>query len=94
MSTPPTLLERARRYQIEYRQRLREDFLREREDRHGKGELYFDGFWSPRSAVPKLKRRLRERDRTISIEIVVLVVLSAVSLAGVWAVFDWIFYPD
>jgi hypothetical protein len=87
------LLEWARSYRSEYRRLLREQMASEREERHARGETYYEGIWIPGSRLGEVERALADRSRVLRNEIHALVVVLLVVAAVVWYAFGRFLMP-
>lgn len=72
---------------------LRETFLREREEGHKRGMVFFSGLWLPGDKIAFIQKNLKRRDLTVYIEVIIFLVLVNIFSAALWTVFDLLLLP-
>ena len=80
-------------YRQEFSSSLKNEFLQERDERHGNGEVFFEGFWVPRELVPKIQQRLTSRRKIIFLEVHLLVFGVVFFNILLWFVFKIFILP-
>jgi hypothetical protein len=76
-----------------FRDSLKEKLLKEREERHKKGEVFFKGFWVPQDKISKVQKALLKRGRTVFFEIHFLVIILILFSFLLWMVFKRFLLP-
>jgi hypothetical protein len=87
------LINQIRGYKKSFRESLREELVKEREQRHGSGEVFFKGFWVTKDKIADIQRRLQKRGLMIFLEIHILVLFIILLEIVLWIGFKKFLLP-
>ena len=87
------LISRIRAYREEFNSTLKDKFLRERDQRHREGEIFFNGYWVPKELLLKIQKELTKRGRIVFFETHFLVFCITFFFILLWVVFKFLFLP-
>jgi len=87
------LISRIRDFRRLFRNSLKDKLLKEREEKHEKGEVFFKGIWIPRDKISDIQNALLKRGRAVFFEIHFLVIILILLTFLLWALFKIYFLP-
>ena len=87
------LINRIKDFRRLFRNSLKEKLLKEREERHKKGEVFFKGFWVPQDKISNIQNALLKKGRTVFFEIHFLVIILILFNFLLWMVFKQSLLP-
>lgn len=80
-------------FKQQIRDSLKKNFLREREDRHKKGEIFFKGFWIPQNKIENIQKAFLKRGKIIFFEIHILIIIVFFFNALLWFILKKFLLP-
>jgi hypothetical protein len=87
------LINQIKYYKLQLRDLLKENFLREREDRHNKEEAFFKGLWIPRNKIELIQNKLKKMGLVIFLEIHVFIIIFLLFNYLIWIGFKIFLLP-
>ncbi len=87
------LLTRIKNFKKQSRAALRELFLKEREEGHRRGDVFFRGVWIPRDKLAVVQESLRKRHFTVFFEVLFLLFMVIVVDLVIWVFFMKLLLP-
>ncbi len=87
------LINQIREYKKSFRESLKVELFKEREEKHKKGEFFFRGFWVPQDKIANIQRRLQKRGLVIFLEIHILVLFIILLEIVLWIGFKKFLLP-
>lgn len=87
------LINQIRDYKRKFRDSLKENLLKEREQRHKKGEVFFKGLWVPEDKLLTVWKKLKRRGLVIFLEIQALVFILLLFNYLLWFGFERFLLP-
>jgi hypothetical protein len=87
------LINYIRNYRELFRESIKEKLLKDREEKHKKGEVFLQGFWGSRDKIENIQKYLLKRGRVVFIEIHIIFFIFASFIFFLWILFKRFFLP-
>ena len=87
------LINKIKDYRQKFRDELKDRLLKEREERHNKGEVFFKGLWVPQHKTENIQEMLKRNSVITFLEIHVLIFAVFLFNFLLWIVFKRILLP-
>lgn len=87
------LLDYIRNYRQFFRNSIKEKLLKDREERHKKGEVFLQGFWISRDKISNIQKNLLKKGCIVFIEIHIIFIIFASLIFFLWISFKRFFLP-
>jgi len=87
------LINQINNYRQLFRDSLKGKLFKDREERHKKGEVFYEGFWVPQEKLSDIQNILVKRGRTVFFEIHFLVIILILLTFLLWALFKIFLLP-
>ncbi len=87
------LINQIKKYRQLFRDSFKENLFKERDERHKKGEVFYEGSWVPQEKLSYLQKVLLERGRIVFFEIHLLVVMVVLFNFLLWIIFERFLLP-
>lgn len=81
------LLNQIKGFRKLFRDSLKENLLKKREERHKKGEVFFNGLWVPLNKISDIQNTLAKKGRAVFFEIHFLVIVLILLIFLLWTLF-------
>ncbi|MBW3021332.1 hypothetical protein KY328_00270 [Candidatus Woesearchaeota archaeon] len=82
------LINQIKDYRQKFRDELKDKLLKEREERHNKGEVFLKGLWIPKNKVLKIQKMLKRNSAIIFLELHVLIFIVFLFNSLLWIIFQ------
>jgi hypothetical protein len=87
------LINQIKDFRRSFRDSLKETLLKDREKRHKKGEVFYEGFWVPQEKISSIQKFFLKRGRIVFFEIHLLVIILVLFSVLFWIIFERFFLP-
>ena len=87
------LINKIKDYRQKFRDELKDKLLKEREERHNKGEVFLKGFWVPQNKTENIQKMLKRNSVITFLEIHVLIFIVFLFNSLLWIIFKKILLP-
>ena len=87
------LINQIRHFRRLFRDTLEETLSKDREKRHKKGEVFYEGFWVPQEKISSIQKFFLKRGRIVFFEIHLLVIILLLFVFFLWKLFGRLFLP-
>ncbi len=87
------LVNRIKDFKRLFRDSLKEKLLKEREEKHKKGKVFYKGFWIPQEKISNIQKALLKRGYTVFFEIHFLVFILILFNILFWTIFELFLLP-
>jgi hypothetical protein len=76
-----------------FRDSLKDNLFKDRDERHKKGEVFYEGSWVPQETLSNIQKILLKRARLVFFEIHFLVIILVLLNFLLWTTFERFFLP-
>jgi len=87
------LINQIRHFRQLFRDTLVETLSKDREKRHKKGKVFYEGFWVPQEKISSIQKFFLKRGRIVFFEIHLLVIILLLFVFFLWKLFGRLFLP-
>jgi hypothetical protein len=87
------LINQIRHFRRLFRDTLEETLSKDREKRHKKGEVFYEGFWVPQEKISSIQKFFLKRGRIVFFEIHLLVIILILFSLVAWTIFERYLLP-
>jgi len=87
------LINQIRHFRRLFRDTLEETLSKDREKRHKKGEVFYEGFWVPQEKLSSIQKFFLKRGRIVFFEIHLLVIILILFSLVAWTIFERYLLP-
>jgi hypothetical protein len=87
------LINQIKNYRRLFRDSFKENLFKDRDERHKKGEVFYEGSWVPQEKLSYLQKILLKRGRIVFFEIHLLVIVIVLFNFLLWIIFDRFLLP-
>lgn len=87
------LVNRIKDFKRLFRDSLKGKLLKEREEKHKKGKVFYKGFWIPQEKISNIQKALLKRGYIVFFEIHLLVFIFVLFNILLWIVFESFLLP-
>ena len=87
------LINQIREFRRLFRDSLKDNLFKDRDERHKKGEVFYEGSWVPQEKLSNIQKILLKRGRLVFFEIHFLVIILVLLNFLLWTIFERFFLP-
>ena len=87
------LINQIREFRRLFRDSLKDNLFKDRDERHKKGEVFYEGSWVSQEKLSNIQKVLSKRGRVVFFEIHLLVIMVVLFNFFLWMVFKLFFLP-
>jgi hypothetical protein len=87
------LINQIREFRRFFRDSLKDNLFKDRDERHKKGEVFYEGSWFPQEKLSNIQKVLLKRGRVVFFEIHLLVIMVVLFNFLLWIIFERFLLP-
>ena len=87
------LINQIREFRRLFRDSLKDNLFKDRDERHKKGEIFYEGSWVPQEKLSNIQKILLKRGRIVFFEIHFLVIILVLLNFLLWTIFERYLLP-
>src|SRR4030043_1233174 len=87
------LINQIREFRRLFRDSLKDNLFKDRDERHKKGEIFYEGAWVPQEKLSNIQKILLKRGRIVFFEIHFLVIILVLLNFLLWTIFERYLLP-
>ena len=87
------LINQIREFRRLFRDSLKDNLFKDRDERHKKGEVFYEGSWVPQEKLSNIQKILLKRGRIVFFEIHFLVIILVLLNFLLWTIFERYLLP-
>jgi hypothetical protein len=87
------LINQIREFRRLFRDSLKGNLFKDKDERHKKGEVFYEGSWVPQEKLSSIQKVLLKRGRVVFFEIHLLVIMVVLFNFLLWIIFERYFLP-